>query len=173
MKKLIYYIHRSFAFVEDWSLFVTVMLALLVAIANVALRKLTNDVNLYWSDEVVRKTIFFTTYVGCIAAVRNRSLIRIDALPQLFPILKKPLTLFSHIGVLVFSFFMIKLGYSLTAMVYHDQYAKTASLQIPEWYFYAVLPIMGAMMFIRTLIIMVEDWFGINLCELPTDDESS
>ncbi len=173
MKKIIYYIHRTFAFVEDWSLFATVMVALLVAIANVALRKLTNDVNLYWSDEVVRKTIFFTTYVGCIAAIRNRSLIRIDALPQIFPVLKKPLTLFSHIGVLVFSGFMIKLGYSMTEMVYYDEYAKTASLQIPEWYFYAVLPIMGGMMFIRTLIIMVEDWFGIQLCELPTKDEVS
>ena len=173
MKKLIYYIHRAFAFVEDWSLLITVMVALTVAIANVALRKLTNDVNLYWSDEVVRKTIFFTTYVGSIAAIRNRSLIRIDALPQLFPFLKKPLTAFSHIGVLVFSGFMINLGYSLTDMVYHDQYAKTASLQIPEWYFYAVLPIMGVMMFIRTLIIMVEDWFGIKLCDPPTKDEAS
>ena len=172
MKKFIYYVHRVFVFVEDWSLFATVMVALLVAIANVALRKMTNDVNLYWSDEVVRKTIFFTTYVGCIAAIRNRSLIRIDALPQLFPFLKKPLALFSHIGVLVFSCFMVKLGYELATMVYHDQFAKTASLQIPEWYFYAVLPIMGVMMFVRTLIIMVEDWFGIQLCDLPTEDEA-
>ncbi len=171
MKKLIYYIHRTFAFVEDWSLFITVMVALLVAIANVALRKLTNDVNLYWSDEVVRKTIYFTTYVGSIAAIRNRSLIRIDALPQLFPFMKKPLTLFSHIGVLVFSGFMVYLGYGLTLLVYNDRFAKTASLQIPEWYFYAVLPIMGAMMFIRTLIIMVEDWFGIKLCVPPVKDE--
>jgi len=173
MKKFIYYIHRVFAFVEDWSLLITVMVALTVAIANVALRKLTSDVNLYWSDEVVRKTIFFTTYVGSIAAIRNRSLIRIDALPQLFPFLKKPLTVFSHLGVLVFSGFMVNLGYSLTTLVYHDQYAKTASLQIPEWYFYAVLPVMGAMMFIRTLIIMIEDWFGIKLCDPPTEDEVS
>ena len=171
MKKLIYYIHRVFTLVEDWSLFVTVMVALAVAIANVALRKVTNDVNLYWSDEVVRKTIFFTTYVGCIAAIRNRSLIRIDALPQLFPIIKKPLTLLSHLGVLVFSGIMVNLGYQLTALVYQDQYAKTASLQIPEWYFYAILPIMGAMMFVRTLIVMVEDWFGITLTDPPARDE--
>jgi TRAP-type C4-dicarboxylate transport system permease small subunit len=171
MKKLIYYIHRIFSLVEDWSLFVTVMVALTVAIANVALRKMTNDVNLYWSDEVVRKTIFFTTYVGCIAAIRNRSLIRIDALPQLFPLIKKPLTLLSHLGVLVFAGIMVKLGYKLTVLVYQDQYAKTASLQIPEWYFYAVLPIMGAMMFIRTLIVMVEDWFGITLTDPPVKRE--
>lgn len=172
MKRLVYYIHRAFTFFEDWSLFITVMVALTVAIANVALRKLTSDVNLYWSDEVVRKTIFFTTYVGSIAAIRNRALIRIDALPQLFPFMKKLLTLFSHIGVLVFSGIMIYLGYAMTTMVYHDRFAKTASLQIPEWYFYAVLPIMGAMMFIRTLIIMVEDWFGIELCTPPDKDEA-
>jgi hypothetical protein len=29
------------------------------------------------------------------------------------------------------------------------------------------------MMFIRTLIIMVEDWFGIQLCELPSEDEAA
>jgi TRAP-type C4-dicarboxylate transport system permease small subunit len=58
-------------------------------------------------------------------------------------------------------------------MVYRDQFAKTASLQIPEWYFYAVLPIMGGMMFVRTLIVAVEDWFGINLSNapLPTEED--
>jgi C4-dicarboxylate transporter, DctQ subunit len=58
-------------------------------------------------------------------------------------------------------------------LVYNDQFAKTASLQIPEWYFYAVFPIMGVMMFIRTLIVMVEDWFGIDLCQPPSKDETA
>ena len=171
MKKLARFIDRSFGFVEEWSLFVTVMVALCVAMANVLLRKLTNDVNLYWSDEVVRKTVFFSTYFGCIAAIRSRSLIRIDALPQLMPVLKKPLTLLSHLAVLVFSGFMVKLGYSLMMMVRDDPFAKTVSLQIPEWYFYAVLPVMGVMMFIRTLIVAFEDWFGVSLCEEPAVEE--
>jgi hypothetical protein len=29
---------------------------------------------------------------------------------------------------------------------------------------------MGVMMFIRTLIVMVEDWFGIDLSKPPTRD---
>jgi len=128
--------------------------------ANVLLRKLTADVNLYWSDEVVRKVIYFTTYFGCVAAVRSRSLIRIDALPQLMPVLKKPLTLFSHLAVLLFSAVMVWLGWQMTVLMYQDPYARTASLQIPEWIFYAVLPLMGGMMFVRTLIVMVEDWRG-------------
>lgn len=160
LKKIFKSIDRTFVFVEDWSLFIAVVLALLSAMANVILRKTTDNFSLYWSDEVVRKVIFFSTYVGAIAAIRSRSLIRIDALPQMLPILKKPLTLFSHLVVLVFSVIMIYLGYQMTVEMYEDPYALTATLRIPEWYFYAVLPIMGVMMFFRTLITMREDWTG-------------
>lgn len=158
LKKTFKAIDRGFLFVEEWSLFVAVVVALVTAMANVVLRKATSDVSLYWSDEVVRKVIFFSTYIGCVAAIRSRSLIRIDALPQIMPILKKPLTLFSHLAVLVFSGIMINLGWQMTVMMYQDEYARTTTLQIPEWYFYVILPIMGVMMFIRTLIVMVEDW---------------
>lgn len=154
-------VDRVLLLVEEWSLFVTVCVALLTAMANVILRKATNDLNLYWSDEVVRKVIFFSTYIGCVAAVRSRSLIRIDALPQMLPVLKKPLTLFSHCVVLVFSSLMIYLGLQMTLMMYKDEYARTATLQIPEYLFYSILPLMGVMMFLRTLIVMREDWTGI------------
>lgn len=148
--------------IEEWSLFITVCVALITAMANVILRKTTNDMSLYWSDEVVRKVIFFSTYIGCVAAIRSRSLIRIDALPQMLPILKKPLTLFSHCAVLLFSCVMINLGTQMTIMMYNDEYARTATLQIPEYWFYAILPLMGVMMFLRTLIVMREDWTGIS-----------
>lgn len=153
-------VDRWFLFIEEWSLLLAVCLALFTAMANVILRKVTSDMSLYWSDEVVRKVIFFSTYIGCVAAIRSRSLIRIDALPQMLPILKKPLTLFSHCVVLLFSVVIVYLGIQMTNMMFQDEYAKTATLQIPEYFFYAILPIMGVMMFIRTLIVMREDWIG-------------
>lgn len=159
LKKVFKAIDRSVAAIEDWSLVLAVGLALVAAMANVVLRK-TTDINLYWSDEVVRKVIYFTTFVGASAAVRHRSLIRIDALPQMLPILKRPLTLFSHFTVLGYSVVMIWLGTQLTLAMYADEFARTPTLQIPEWYFYAVLPLVGAMMFLRTLVVMVEDWRG-------------
>ena len=157
-KKTIQKIDRALTVFEDWSLFISVCIALIVAMANVLLRKLTNDVNLYWSDEVVRKTIYFSTYVGCIVAIRSRSLICIDALPQLIPGLKKLLKIIANAVTLIFSGAMVYLGWTMTIMMYEDKYARTASLQIPEWIFYAVLPMMGAMMFFRTLLIIAEDW---------------
>ena len=158
IKNTIQRIDRAFIIFEDWSLLISVCIALTVAMANVLLRKLTNDVNLYWSDEVVRKTIYFSTYVGCIVAVRGRSLIRIDALPQMVPGFKKPLAMFAHLVTLIFAGVMIYLGWLMTVMMYQDEFARTVSLQIPEWIFYAVLPMMGVMMFFRTLLVLVEDW---------------
>ncbi len=158
LKKAFKTIDRSFLFIEDWSLFIAVCIALFTAMANVVLRKATDNISLYWSDEVVRKVIYFSTYIGCVAAIRSRSLIRIDALPQIFPVLKRPLTLFSHLAVLLFAVIMINLGWQMTMMMFQDEYAKTTTLRIPEWYFYAILPIMGVMMFLRTLVVMVEDW---------------
>lgn len=159
-KKAYKSIDRVFQFVEEWSLFTAVCVALITAMANVILRKSTANFSLYWSDEVVRKVIFFSTYIGCVAAVRSRSLIRIDALPQMLPILKKPLTLISHLAVLLFSAIMVYLGSEMTIMMYQDEFARTATLRLPEWLFYAVLPVMGVMMFLRTLIIIREDLIG-------------
>jgi TRAP-type C4-dicarboxylate transport system permease small subunit len=159
VKRIFRTVDRTFAFVEDWSLFLAVTAALVAAMANIILRK-TTDVSLYWSDEVVRKVIYFTTYIGCVAAIRSRSLIRIDVLPQLLPVTKRFLTLVSHLTVLVFAALMVRLGWQMTVMAYQDEFARTATLQVPEWYFYAVLPLMGAMMFLRTLIVMIEDWRG-------------
>ncbi len=150
---------RTLSFVEEWSLFAAVAIALVVAMANVVLRKLT-PFSLYWSDELVRKVIFFTTYIGCSAAIRSRSLIRIDALPQLIPILKKPLTLLAHLITLLFAGLMVWLGLKMTLSVYRDPFAQTATLRISEWFFYAVFPLLGVMTFLRTLMVMVEDWRG-------------
>ena len=167
LKKIFKAIDRFLVFIEEWSLFAAVSIALLTAMINVILRKATNDYSVYWSDEVVRKVIYFSTYIGSVAAIRNRSLIRIDALPQMIPILKKPLTIFSHLTVLIFAGLMVWLGTSMTMMMFEDEYALSATLRIPEWIFYAVLPIMGVMMFIRTLIIMREDWRGSR--DIPGD----
>jgi TRAP-type C4-dicarboxylate transport system permease small subunit len=52
---------------------------------------------------------------------------------------------------------MIYLGWEMTMMMYQDEYARTATLRLPEWPFYAVLPLMGVMMMFRTLITIWED----------------
>ncbi len=161
MKKIFRALDKGLGAVEDWSLVVVVCVALLSGLTNIILRK-TTSINLYWSDEVIRKSIFFCTYVGCSAAVRRRSLIRVDALPQIIPVSRKFFNMVNHLAGLVFSAMLVWLGWGILQAVYADEYATTATLQIPEWYFYAVLPLVGCMMFVRIVIVMWEDLFGTN-----------
>ncbi len=158
LKKIFQRIDKTFSFVEDWTLVLVVCVALLSGLTNIILRK-TTSISLYWSDEVVRKTIFICTYVGCSAAIRQRSLIRIDALPQIIPVSRKFFNVINHLATMVFAGLLTWLGWGMFTEVYADQFATTATLQIPEWYFYVILPIVGAMMFIRTFMLLVEDMF--------------
>ena len=95
--KILNVIDKILTFFEDWTLFIAVMAALLALFVNVVLRYGFNY-TLAWSEELVREVIIYTTFIGCGAAVKNRSMIKIDALLQLVPKLKVPLTLLQQPG---------------------------------------------------------------------------
>jgi TRAP-type C4-dicarboxylate transport system permease small subunit len=148
-------IDKILTFFEEWSLFVSVMIALVALFINVVLRYGFNY-SLAWSEELVREVIIYTTLIGCSAAVKNRSMIKIDAMVQLVPVLKRPLTFFSNAVTLVFSYLVLHLGWQLAVLQVQTQ-QKTIILQIPYVYIFAILPLMGAMMLLRTLQVIFED----------------
>ena len=141
---------------EDWTLFISVMVALIAVFFNVVLRYGFNY-TLAWSEELVREVIIYTTFIGCCAAVKNRSMIKIDASVQLFPKLKTLLTYFSNTVILIFSVMMMVYGWQMAAMQART-FQKTLILQIPLVYLYAILPLTGVLMFIRTLQVIYQDF---------------
>ena len=141
---------------EDWTLFISVFVALVALFVNVVLRYGFNY-TLAWSEELVREVIIYTTFIGCCSAVINRSMIKIDASVQLFPTLKTPLTYFSNMVILVFSVMMMSYGWQMAAMQART-FQKTLILQIPLVYLYAILPLTGVLMFIRTLQVIYQDF---------------
>lgn len=146
---------RVLSFFEDWTLFITVIVALVALFFNVVLRY-GFSYTLAWSEELVREVIIYTTFIGCSAAIKRRSMIKIDASVQLFPKLKTPLTFISNFATLVFSIMMIYYGW-LMALLQVQTHQKTIIMQIPLVYLYAILPLMGVMMFIRTIQVVYED----------------
>ena len=132
------------------------MVALLSLFVNVVLRYVFNY-SLSWSEELVREVIIYTTLIGCSAAIKNRSMIKIDAVVQLVPRLKTPLTYFSHLMTMIFSCMMIYYGWKM-ALLQIMTNQKTIILQIPLVYLYAILPLMGTMMFLRTLHVIHQDY---------------
>ncbi|MBW1835374.1 MAG: TRAP transporter small permease [Deltaproteobacteria bacterium] len=153
--KILGFLDKILTFFEEWTLFVTVMVALVALFFNVVLRYGFNY-TLAWSEELVREVIIYTTFIGCSAAIKNRSMIKIDASVQLFPRLKLPLTFFSNLVTLIFSIIMVYYGW-LMAVLQVETHQKTVILQIPLVYLYAILPLMGGMMFIRTIQVVYDD----------------
>jgi len=154
-KKTLILLYSALSFFEDWTLFIAVIAALVALFFNVVLRYGFNY-SLAWSEELVREVIIYTTFIGCSAAVKRGSMIRIDASVQLLPRLKIPLVFFSNFVTIIFSAMMIYYGCKISHLqVITDQ--KTIILQIPLVYIFAILPIMGFMMFIRTVQTMWRD----------------
>jgi len=153
--KILDFLDKILSFFEDWTLFLSVMVALLALFVNVILRYGFNY-SLAWSEEVVREVIMYTTFVGCSVAVKNRSMIKIDALYQLVPGVRFSLSIFSNLVILIFSVMMIYYGVEMAKLqVATNQ--NTVILQIPIVYLYAFLPLTGVLMFFRTLHVIYND----------------
>lgn len=142
-------------FVEDWSLFIATTVALLALFINVFLRYLFHS-PFAWAEELVREVIILTTFVGCSAAIKARSMIKIDALIQIFPRTKAPLELFSNLVTAVFAIMMIYYGWKMAALQVTTQ-QHTIIMKIPLVYLYALMPAMGIMMFIRVIQVIYLD----------------
>ena len=153
--KILNVFDKILTFFEDWTLFITVFVALIAMFFNVVLRYGFNY-SLAWSEELVREVIIYTTFIGCSAAIKNRSMIKIDALVQLVPKLKIPLNYISNIATLIFAMMMLYYGWKMAALQ-AATHQKTIIMQIPLVYLFAILPLMGGMMFIRTIMVMYQD----------------
>jgi len=153
--KILNVLDKILTFFEDWTLFITVFVALIAMFFNVVLRYGFNY-SLAWSEELVREVIIYTTFIGCSAAVKNRSMIKIDALVQLVPKLKIPLNYISNLATLIFALMMLYYGWKIAALQ-AATHQKTIIMQIPLVYLFAILPLMGGMMFIRTIQVIYQD----------------
>lgn len=156
LTKVFAVVDKVLSFIEDWVLFLATMVALIALFVNVILRYGFNY-SLAWSEELVREVIIVTTFIGCSAAVKARAGVKVDVFPQLIPVTKWPITYISHLAILLFSGMMIYYGWKMALMQAATQ-QTTILLQIPLEYLYAILPIMGIMMFIRTLMLMYQDY---------------
>jgi len=155
MEKILSALDKVLTFFEEWTVFMTVLVAM-VALFFIVILRYGFSYSLAWSEELVREVILYTTFIGCSVAIKNRSTVRIDALVQLVPKLKFPLAMFSYLVNLAFAVVMVYFGYLLAVLqVESDQ--STLILQIPTVYLYAILPLMGIMMVFRVLMVMRDD----------------
>ena len=156
LRKMFKTIDNVVSQIEEWTLFIIVIAALLSLFANVVLRYGFNY-TLAWSEELVRIVIIYSTFVGASVAIKQRAMIRIDAVVQIFPKLKPGLTVYTSFLMLFFAGMMVYYGYQMTHLQYIT-HQKTIIMQIPLVIVYAIMPVMGVMVGIRTIQVMIQDF---------------
>lgn len=156
LRKMLKTVDNVVSQIEEWTLFIMVIVALLSLFANVILRYGFNY-TLAWSEELVRIVIIYSTFVGASVAVKQRAMIRIDAVVQIFPKLKPGLTVYTSLLMLFFAGMMVYYGYQMTHLQYLT-HQKTIIMQIPLVVVYAIMPVMGVMVGIRTVQVMIQDF---------------
>ncbi|TYT75418.1 TRAP transporter small permease [Desulfobotulus mexicanus] len=139
---------RALDLLEEWTLFTAVMAALLGLLLSVILRY-GFHITFAGADELVRNTIIYTSFVGLSVAIRKDRLIRVDALAQIFPRLKRLLALISLMAVIFFALLMIRFGGELMMMMLRTG-QSTIIWNMPLWILYAILPFSGFLMIIRS-----------------------
>lgn len=141
---------------EEWFLYLLVMVGLVSLFVGVVLRY-EFSYTLAWSEELIRDVIIYTTFLGCSLAIKKKSMITIDALVQLVPRLKVPLTWVSNISVLLFSIIIFYYGIILSIQKY-ETFQKSIILEVPFVVLYLILPIMGFLMLTRTVQNIYKDY---------------
>ena len=147
---------KILSFIEEWVLYLAVMVGLISLTVNVYLRYVHNY-SLAWSEELIRHIIILTTFLGLSAAIKNGSMITIDALVQMVPRLRKPMTYVSHASVIIFSVMMIYYGLQAAGQKF-DTFQETIILEIPLGYLFCILPVAGVMMLLRTAQVLYKDY---------------
>ena len=158
IEKTLRILDKILSFFESWTLFITVFVALIALFVNVVLRY-GFSYSLAWSEELIRIVIIYTTLIGCSAAVKSGTMIKIDALVQVVPRLKTPLTYFSNLVTLIFSVMLVYYGCEIASLQLKTG-QKTVIMEIPYICIYAFLPLMGLMMGIRTIQVLYRDITG-------------
>jgi C4-dicarboxylate transporter, DctQ subunit len=142
--------------IEEWILFSIVMVGLIPLFINVVLRYGFNY-TLAWSEELVRIVIIYSTFIGAGIAVKQRAMIRIDAVVQIFPRLKSFLTILSDLLMLFFAWMMVYYGYEMMVQQYMT-HQKTVIMEIPLVAIFSIIPLMGIIIFVRTIQVMIQDF---------------
>ncbi|MBF0475949.1 MAG: TRAP transporter small permease [Deltaproteobacteria bacterium] len=152
-------IDRILTFVENFSIGLLTLSCLLVSLINTISQQVFG-VPLVWWGEFSKVCITYIVFMGCSATIRGRSMIKIDPISQIYPAAAPILNVLHYIGLITYCLIITYLGWKFT-MFQSEVKIRLLSLDLPYSYLYAVIPVTGIMMFIRTVQNIAKDLFEV------------
>ena len=152
------FIDKVLSFFENWLLFLMIMVCTISLFSGIVMRYCFSYA-MAWPEELGRFLQIGVVFFGCSAAVKARSMIRIDIIYQ---IVRSPkglsiLNIINEFFGLCYCICVIYLGLLFTQFTIFTQ-QKSVILNIPMCCIYGILPLTGIMMLIRTCQNIYKDY---------------
>jgi TRAP-type C4-dicarboxylate transport system permease small subunit len=106
----------------------------------------------FWSDELARFATVWLVFLGASIAVREKSLITVDAMESMFPKLKRVLHYFQVIVTMIYCFLILKVGWGTLSLV---MFQRSPNMGVPMSVLYAVIPVSATVMIIHLIVQLV------------------
>jgi TRAP-type C4-dicarboxylate transport system permease small subunit len=110
---------------------------------------------IFWSEEFSRYAFIWVVFLGAPLGILNNIHVGMDIFLRLAsPRVQGIMSIISHAGMFVFSFFLFKLGLEATHL---GRFQLTPALQISKSWIYAGIPIGGSLMMLATIRSLITD----------------
>lgn len=145
------------------------MLFAVVIAATAVFYRYVLDSSLSWSFELLLVLLTYMTFIGCYAAMRRGTHLRVDVIVRMLPRIPQTIVfVFAQLLILLVAVVMVRWGFE-QFMRFGDR--NTTMLEIPRGYLYIIIPISGLAMALETIRQLIR---GIRRClrgELPEEPE--
>lgn len=147
MKKIAHIVGR----IEDWVSGTLLVGGLSILALQVIMRYIFN-MPTTWHDELSRYLVVWGLLLGSAVSLRDNEHIRVEVLYNLFPkSLQRWVNLFANITIFLFFLAMIVYGLQLVETKFSTGELSSSGL-LPQWIVYAILPLSGFLMALRTIV---------------------
>jgi TRAP-type C4-dicarboxylate transport system permease small subunit len=140
-------IRFAIAYFEELVAGAFMVLMSLATFANVLSRYVFNN-PIQWAEEFARYAFIWVVFAGAVVCTKRQRHIAIDALAQVVPPSAWPwIRLLADACTLGLALVIVHYGWKLTAAATQT----TATLKVPQYVVYAVVPVSAALIFVHTL----------------------
>ena len=150
-------VDRGISLIESIFLGISIIGCSLILFMDVVLRYFFLR-PLFWSEEVVRYTMVWMTFIGASVIVKKGGHVAVDVLPLFLPSrLKEALKKIIPLMAIAFCLLLSYASWQHTMRVRSSGQITTA-MEAPMWWMYLAIPVGSVMMAIRWTQLSISQW---------------
>src|SRR5699024_6137494 len=110
------------------------------------------DTGTFWTDETARFATIWLVLLGVTVALRENNLMKVDVIDTFFPKAKKVLYYFKLLVILLYSVFLLYVGWGTVDLVSAQ---RSPNMGISMSLVYVSVPVMSILMILQLIVLII------------------